>query len=108
MAESRVFPRLSDHGGGSFNVGLESPVSLTCIERSNTELKTYLASPEPRTGGFKPFWSFRGALPPFESPEDCVPVLDDSNSAGMRGEKDERMEALRLSRSRAARVSALW
>ena len=33
-------------------------------------------------------------------------MSDDSNSAGMRGVKDERMEELRLSRSRAARAPA--
>lgn len=43
---------------------------------------------------------------PLDSPVACVPVLDDSNSTGLRGEKDERMDELRLSRSRAARFPA--
>lgn len=41
-----------------------------------------------------------------DSPVGCVPVSDDSNSTGLRGEKDERIDELRLSRSREARFPA--
>lgn len=65
---------------------------------------TYLELPELRTAGVGPFWSSLLALIPLESPADCVSVSDEANSAGMRGEKDERIDELRLSRSRAARA----
>lgn len=35
---------------------------------------------------------------------DCVAASGESNSAGLRGVKEERMEELRLSRSRASRA----
>lgn len=65
---------------------------------------TYLELPELRTAGVGPFWSALLAMVPLESPADCVSVSGETNSAGMRGEKDERIDELRLSRSRAARV----
>lgn len=69
-------------------------------------MTTYFTLPELRTAGFGPSCSFRLALRLLESPVDCVAASDDSNAAGMRGEKEERIDELRLSRSLAARLPA--
>lgn len=69
-------------------------------------MTTYFALPELRTAGFGPSCSFRLALRLLESPVGCVAASDGSNAAGMRGEKDERIDELRLSRSLAARPPA--